>query len=182
MTKPTKDLGNEHGAILVFLIIARALAKQLDEGNDVNKKDLEAIVDFVRTFADKCHHAKEEDQVFPQLIKKSKEYAGLVNELLGEHIAGRDFIRGIADSLPQYSAGNPHAIHVSRCLTGYADLLQKHIRTEAERLFPAMEKEFASPEAEKLWEEFKKIEHDVIGEVKHEAYHEWLKEMRAKYA
>lgn len=181
MNKPLKDLGNEHGAILIFLIIARKLADRLITPVMVDRSDLEAAIDFVRTFADKCHHGKEENIIFPWLLSKSPKNAVLVNELLGEHKTARDYIRGVVEALPNYSPGNPEAWRISHHLIAYVDLLHQHIRTEAEQMFTLMESQLTPAEAENMQTDFDRIEQEVIGGGKHEAYRQWLKEMENKY-
>jgi len=49
---------------------AAVLLETLEAGNEVEGKTLQEIVEFMRTFADKCHHGKEETHLFPALEKK----------------------------------------------------------------------------------------------------------------
>ena len=46
------------------------LAEQLEGGEPVDVSLLESIVVFLRTFADRCHHGKEETFLFPALIRR----------------------------------------------------------------------------------------------------------------
>ena len=180
MKKPTQDLYEEHGGIILMLKIMGKIAEKLKKGEEVKKEHLSRIVEFLRNFADKCHHGKEEGILFPELVKKSTNVK-LVNELLGEHKTGRDYIHGIAVSLEKYKAGNPDAIHIAVNSKGYIQLLTEHIKKENEILFPIAEKELSKELQEDIEKRFEKLERDVIGIGKHEEYHGWLKELKEFY-
>ena len=118
MKKPTLDLYEEHGGIVLMLKIMEKVADKLLNKEEVNKDHLNKILEFLRNFADKCHHGKEEDILFPQLLKEPANVA-LINELLGEHKTGRDYIRGIAESIESYKPGNPDSYHIAFNAKGY---------------------------------------------------------------
>jgi hemerythrin-like domain-containing protein len=178
--KPTQDLGEEHGGIMLMLMIMEKIAKKLHKGEEIKRKHLNKIVEFLKNFADKCHHGKEENILFPELAKKSSNKK-LVNELLGEHKVGRDYIRGIAESLEKYKPGNPDAIHIAINAEGYIKLLTEHIRKENIALFPTVNKQLSKKLQEEIEERFEKLEKEVIGVGKHEEYYGWLKELKRIY-
>ena len=69
MKNPTKILSDEHRHILKVI---SALAKECDaieSGKDLDKDFFEKAVDFIRNYADKFHHSKEEDIFFVELNK-----------------------------------------------------------------------------------------------------------------
>jgi len=68
--KPTLDLGEEHGGIMLMMQIMKKIAIRLLDGKEVRREDLSKVVEFLVNFADKCHHGKEEDIFFP---KKGEE-------------------------------------------------------------------------------------------------------------
>lgn len=72
---PTEDLIHEHKAIKIMLSIMSKIADNIQSGKDYDTKDSGQIVDFLKTFADKCHHGKEETALFPALV-----LAGIPNE------------------------------------------------------------------------------------------------------
>jgi hemerythrin-like domain-containing protein len=180
MSKPTQDLIKEHGGIMLMLSIMGKVADSLRQGQEVKREHLEKIVEFLKNFADKCHHGKEESILFPELTKNIANQK-LINDFLGEHKSGRDYIRGIAESLPQYAPGNPDAIHIATNADGYIRLLTEHIKKENTVLFPIADKELSEEMQTELFKKFETLEHDVIGEGKHEEYHGWLKELESEY-
>jgi hemerythrin-like domain-containing protein len=178
--KPIQDLGEEHGGIMLMLDIMGKVATKLKNGENVKKEHLNKIVEFLRNFADKCHHGKEEKILFPELAKKPLNKK-LINMLLGEHKAGRDYIRGIAESLKKYKAGNPYAIHIAINAEGYIQLLTEHIRKENTILFPIAIKELPEKLQKEIEERFEKLERDVIGVGKNKEYYGWIKGLKQIY-
>jgi hemerythrin-like domain-containing protein len=62
--KPTEQLKEEHEAIKIVLGILSNVSKKLAARETVNQEDLGRILEFIETFADTCHHGKEEDLLF----------------------------------------------------------------------------------------------------------------------
>lgn len=180
MKTPTHDLEEEHGGIILMLNIIEKMSDMIKGGNNISKDHLNKVIDFLKNFADKCHHGKEEGILFPELIKTPSNVS-LVNELLGEHKTGRDYIRGMIESLEQFQAGNPDAYHIAINMVGYVRLLTDHIHKENVILFPLAEKQLSSDFQNQIEERFATFERDVIGTGKHEEYHEWLKELQTIY-
>jgi hypothetical protein len=73
--KATEQLRNEHEGIKLMMHILWKLSGKLEAGEEVDPEHLEKIIEFFRIFADKCHHGKEEDLLFPVL-----EAAGIPRE------------------------------------------------------------------------------------------------------
>ena len=163
MTKiPTQDLIEEHGGIMLMLKIMDSMALKLKNSVNIDKDHLDKIVEFLTNFADKCHHGKEEDILFPELIKNPLNEK-LVNELLGEHKTGRDFVSGISQSLDNYQPGNPDAMHIALNMEGYIKLLTEHIRKENVILFPIADKELSANQQQEIETRFSKLETEVMG-------------------
>lgn len=180
MNKPTQDLVDEHSGIMLMLKIMDKVAVRLHQGDAVSMDHLQKIAEFLKNFADNCHHGKEEGILFPELMK-NPENITLLNELLGEHKTGRDYIRGINESLVSFKPGNPDATHIAINFEGYIALLTSHIRKENDLLFPVADRELSVELQDELVERFEALERDVIGEGKHEEYHGWLHELKEAY-
>jgi hemerythrin-like domain-containing protein len=62
-------------------------------------------VDFVRNFADRCHHAKEEENLFPRMEARGvPRDGGPIGVMLFEHEEGRAYVRAIAGAIDDYEA------------------------------------------------------------------------------
>lgn len=55
----TKQLSDEHQGILQMIDILENVSQRISSGENVSQDDLAAILDFLKTFADRCHHVKE---------------------------------------------------------------------------------------------------------------------------
>ena len=69
-TTPIEVLEAEHRVIQRVVAGMVVLVERLDGGQDLDVPLLENIVEFLRTFADRCHHGKEEAFLFPALIHR----------------------------------------------------------------------------------------------------------------
>lgn len=180
MDGPISELNNEHGGILLMLKILEKAAGKLEAGEGVENGHLEKITEFLTNFADKCHHGKEEGILFPVLVGQQADLKG-VNELLGEHMSGRDYLKGMREALPQLQPGNPHAHHLAINARGYISLLREHIKKESEGVFIFATTHLSPQQQVDMLTKFEKLETEVIGEGAHEKYHGWLEELNNHY-
>jgi len=67
--KATQQLKDEHEGIKIMLTIMEKISNDIGKGKDLNKDPYAKIIEFIKGFADKCHHGKEEDILFPAMVK-----------------------------------------------------------------------------------------------------------------
>lgn len=179
----TTILSNEHRVIEVVLL---CLGKVVDEAKrlkKLNKKSAETAIDIIKTFADKCHHGKEENHLFAKMINKgmSSEF-GPVGQMLSEHRQGREYVRGMSENLDSASNGDMEAINLfAENALGYVQLLQAHIHKEDTILFPMADKMLNEEEQKNLLNEFHHVESDHMGDGTHEAYLDKVKKLAEQY-
>jgi hemerythrin-like domain-containing protein len=180
---PTEILKEEHHLVLVMLKIMEAICKKLEQNQAVKMEDLDAIIDFIRGFADRCHHAKEEKLLFPALEKAGMpQTEGPIAVMLREHALGRGFAKSMSDAIGLMKNGEASAagtfVEKAR---GYIQLLWNHIDKEDHVLF-MMADQRLNPAAQKdLLEGFDRVEREETGEGVHEKYHALLHRMRDAY-
>lgn len=181
--KPTEDLIHEHKAIKVMLSIMKKIAENIRNDKGVDTNDIEKIVDFLKTFADKCHHGKEENALFPALVEAGiPKEGGPVGVMLYEHTVGRGFIKDISSSTEKYIKESPESIQlIADNLSNYINLLNNHIQKEENVLFPMAEKVLSTQKQKEVFDQFVKIEEEVVGHGVHEHFHELLNELNNKY-
>ncbi len=114
MPQATQILRQEHDAILKILEAAEEAARRIDAGGPVRRETLSGMSEFLRLFADKCHHAKEEDLLFPLLESRGMPREGGPTAAAGScgGIRGRD---GTRDRGVVPSRGAATAAHLERC-------------------------------------------------------------------
>src|SRR3989338_3103473 len=116
-------LSEEHQNILKVI---DALMKECDSLKSVDKIDkvfLKKIIDFIKGYADKFHHAKEEDILFVELCKDEMQmHCNPTQQMLHEHDLGRNFIKELKKGIE--IDNKDKIIENAR---GYAYLLKDHI-------------------------------------------------------
>lgn len=174
--KSTNQLSNDHKAILRAIDILRGMSQRASQPEGFDAADGAAILDFFRTFADKCHHTKEESVLFPALIQHGMmRQGGPVAVMLSEHDQGREFLKGVSDAL-EASNREMFAWHAMQ----YARLLTDHIFKEDNILFPMANDMLSDPEDATILDEFDKIE-ATMGADTHERFHKLLDQLGSKY-
>ena len=168
----TKSLIEEHKLIKQLIDILENFANQLEKGEDVKPSIFEQSTDFIRNFADKFHHAKEEDILFKELVKKGMPEKGSpVEAMLIEHDQGREFVRGIINATKDLKTGNKKAAkEIIQNARGYIGLLREHIDKEDNILYPLAERIFTNEEKDKQIHKFKIAELKKGGKAKVRKY------------
>jgi len=179
----TEGLIQEHNAIEEMLSIMSKIARNIQKDKEFDTGDVEKIIDFLRTFADKCHHGKEETGLFPALVLIGiPEDNDRVDVMLQEHNVGRGYINGLIAGVEDYKKNFTTSYGlVSACLTNYVNLLHSHIQKEEDVLFPIADKVLSEQKRNEILEQFKIIEEEVRGHADIEQYHELLKQLKIKY-
>lgn len=181
--RPTDNLKDEHTAIKLMLQILDKVCQELESGKEVNYDHLTQIVDFIKIFADKCHHGKEEDLLFPSLERTGMPHdKGPISIMLMEHNIGRNYVGGMSEAADKYKAGNrQESARFVENARNYIALLTQHIRKENEVLFPMADMRLSEEDQKRLLEDFEKLETERIGIGKHEELHRLLHHLKDIY-
>jgi len=172
----TALLKEEHRVIERMLAVLEAAAHRLDAGERVRAGLFREAVDFVRTFADKNHHGKEEANLFPRLEERGvPKEGGPLGMMLHEHDLGRGFIQAIEGAIDAYERGDEAAAKViADNIGGYTQLLTEHIWKEENVLFQMADQVLSEDDQQDLTERFEQVEAEVIGPDALERYTDML--------
>ncbi len=179
----TEILKEEHALILIMLQVVDAACVGMESGEHVDHGDIADMIDFIRNFADRCHHVKEENLLFPAMEKAGiSRDRGPIGVMLAEHTAGRNFAKGMDQALQQLKAGDDSATEMF-IADGqeYVTLLEGHIMKENNVLFPMADDHLSPQQQKELLEGFDRVEREEIGAGVHEKYHELLHRLRDRY-
>lgn len=176
MKDPIEILKEEHNLIINALNILESFTK-LDL-KKVLVSDVKRLLEFFSQFADKCHHAKEEDLLFPLAEKKGiQKEGGPIGVMLIEHDEGRKLRKSMT---AQTNNLNKTFNRFRKSAEDFIILLKGHIEKEDNVLYPMIDSILSEKEKEKLLEEFEKIE-EKTGKGVHEKYVKLIKELGRKY-
>lgn len=179
MNTATKNLEDDHVHILQLIDVMEHITHT--ESPDVNH--LEKIVYLIRNFADGLHHAKEENIFFPLLAERGfSSEQGPVAVMLHEHVLGRNFVRGMAESIALYKKGNEEAKNeIFRNMNGYSSLLRNHISKENNILFRMADNSLSESDNNNLLDRFAEAEKNHIQSADSGKYTEQIKELASFY-
>ncbi len=140
---------------------------------------IDKALDFIKTYADKCHHGKEEDILFRDLLKKRllAEHKKTLNELIEEHIYARKTTKSLRDAKERYVKGDKEALDdIKDFIQALVELYPRHIEKEDKRFFLPVMGYFDKKEQEAMLCEFGEFDRNLI----HEKYKAIVKDIENK--
>jgi len=162
-------LEQEHRVIEQVLACLDRMAEQAGQGRGLDPESAHDAVGFFRNFADRCHHGKEEDRLFPTLEARGfSPDAGPTAVMRQEHRQGRRLVAAIEASIDGAAAGHPDAVaEFVRAARLYGAMLRAHIQKEDHCLFPMVAQALGRADLEALAESFERVEREEIGADEH---------------
>jgi hemerythrin-like domain-containing protein len=146
----------EHRLIERMLAVARRELERFWREKRINPQFVLELVDFIRLYADRCHHGKEEDILFRELAKKplSEEHRLMVGELVKEHNWARQQTREMVEATERYARGDQDAyLTVTARLSALVDFYPQHIEKEDRRFFLPVMRYFSQEERDAMLQE-----------------------------
>ena len=127
----------EHRLIERMIETMRRKTKEVEESGVPDVRFIDVAVDFIRTYADRLHHGKEEDLLFPVLESRGiPRDGGPIGVMLYEHQVARGLTREMAGALTDARSGDAAPrTRFCRAARQYVDLLTSHIFKEDTVLF-----------------------------------------------
>ena len=170
--KTTQILMDEHRVIEQVLDCLERMAAQAERDRNLPIAPARDAIEFFRHFADHCHHAKEENQLFPLLESKGfSPESGPTAVMRFEHTQGREHVGAMSAAIDAAERGEPAAVdQFTRNAKGYIELLRNHINKEDHCLFPMADQALTDADDEALLAAFEHVEHVDIGAGCHEKY------------
>ncbi len=170
--KATDELKSEHRVIERVLGGLEIMAKRLESGEAVRPQFFLEAADFIKGFADGCHHHKEEGVLFPAMVQSGMpKEQGPIAVMLSEHEQGRAFTQRMRAAAERLASGDRAAgAAVAENARGYAALLRQHIFKEDNVLFNMAEKVLNPAEQVQVGEAFRHVEHEETGAGVHDKY------------
>jgi hemerythrin-like domain-containing protein len=178
--KPRGPLMIEHRLIEKMLRLMDKETARMGEGYSVDPVFIDTAVDFIRTYADRTHHGKEEDILFTSLLKKRMKDAdkALMEELVEEHRQARSAVEALVKAKEAYQDGNGEAYWAVReKMVWLIRFYPSHIRKEDKVFFPNTEAYFSAKEMEKMLADFREFDGKMI----HEKYEKLVDGLTSRY-
>jgi len=149
---PMKRLVDEHVLIKRWIALIPRVVEHLDvESADGRQLILDGI-DLIRRYADRYHHAKEEDILFKYFDNDSK----ILQVMYEDHTTGRGHVKAMLAALDRKDKET-----LGRHLLAYQELLTGHIQKEDEILFPWMDRNLSTTQVDELIAKFNEVDRNI---------------------
>jgi len=165
MMEPIRILREEHDNILSGLETLETCARKLRDGEAVAPATMEGLIEFFRLYADKTHHGKEEELLFPAMIVHgfSRE-AGPIHCMLADHENNRALTRQMIQAVSEYREGDREAgRRFAAAAERYVSVLREHIQKENLVLFVMAEQALPAEDEPELLAKFVDVDQKKIG-------------------
>ena len=168
----------EHRLIEKMLNITGKELDVIKKSNILNPVFIDTIVDFIKTYADRTHHGKEEEILFTKLknINLGAEDERMMRELIDEHAVARKMVSRLIEGNKKYADGDSSSIKtITDTLSDLIVFYPPHILKEDKIFFPNTEKYFSNVELDEMLNDFWEFDKKMIHE-KYNAIYTSLKE------
>jgi hemerythrin-like domain-containing protein len=171
-------LVKEHRLIERMIPILTKGVFRLREGAEMNAELILSVVGFFRTYADRCHHGKEEDILFRALASKplSDEHRQTMDRLTEEHVLARKLVGRLMLDQERCAKRDPAALAAMRQdIRELADLYPRHIALEENDFFVPCMDYLSVPERAEMLRAFTEFDAKII----HEQYRTMIEDLEA---
>ncbi len=175
---------DEHTNIRRMLKVVRNVCYRVMTNGEYDLEDFPRIIDFIRIYADKHHHGKEEDVLFETMNRSLENIAksGAITGMYIEHDLGRLYMANLEKGLEKYKSGDDTArLDIIGNAIGYTDLLDRHIEKENTALYKLAERMLDDKNKSFVEEECNKVEEKATEQGIQTKYIELVEELEEKY-
>ncbi len=139
---PVKKLVDEHVLIKRLLALIPSIVEFTESSLRVERDLILRCVDFIRTYADKYHHMKEEDILFKYVDDKAE----IIQVMFKDHDTGRGHVRQVVEG-----AEKGNKAQIKEHLLAYRELLTQHIKKEDEILYPWIDRQLSTTQVGEMF-------------------------------
>jgi hemerythrin-like domain-containing protein len=146
---PIESLLAEHRLTERMVAVMEWRVADMESIGTADLRFIDGAVEFLRIYADRCHHGKEEDVLFRELARKqlSVEHRRVLDELTAEHRFARETTAQLVGARNLHAAGEVSAFaDIASCLHQFVEFYPKHIAKEEQVLFPHVAHYFTAAE------------------------------------
>ncbi len=157
----------EHRLIERMLKAIQDILKRLEEDRAIDPVLVDTLVDFIRTYANRTHHGKEEEILFEAMKEKplSEEDRRFMNELIEEHVFGRRTTKALVEANTRYRNGDETALpEIAEKFQNLIEFYPTHIEKEDKVFFPASRGYFTEEEDQVMLARFREFDGKMIHE------------------
>jgi len=171
MKNITQTLSDEHQIILNVIDAAYKECTEIENGKALNVEFFQETIDFIKNFADKFHHAKEEDILFKAMLENFENmHCNPIPVMLHEHDESRGFVKGMEQGISENNTKK-----ILENTKAYCILLQSHIDKEDNVLYPMAEESLTDEQKNLVNQKYIEAEQKLNTEMDINAFKSFLK-------
>ena len=178
--KPRGPLMIKHRLIEKMLSLSQKEVLKMKNNMVVDPLFVDTVGDFIKTYADRTHHGKEEDILFEKLKTKdlNEKDKTMMHDLINEHRYARSVVGDLLDAKDTYISGDKSCLpFIIEKLETLIDFYPGHIRKEDSEFFPNTELYFTKEELDTMLSDFWEFDRKMI----HEKYQKLFETLSQKY-
>ena len=141
----------EHRLIGRMISLIKDATVQIESTHRVDPVFVDIAVDFIRMYADRTHHGKEEDILF-EFFDKDLD---IIKVMFEDHTIGRNYVKNTVQGIKDRDLSV-----ITENLSGYAGLLKQHIKKEDEVLYPWIDRSLTTHQVGELYSRCLKVEEE----------------------
>jgi len=171
---------DEHKNIKRMLAVVRKYCSKILNGEEIQYQDFYKIIDFIRNYADKHHHGKEELLLFNRMME---ELGPAAEKLIKygmnvEHDLGRLYVHELEAAVKRVLDGDMDArLDVIANAVSYTHLLLRHIDKEDGVVYQFAQRNLAEETLKRLEQECSAFEQKAKEDKTQDRYLELLSEL-----
>jgi hemerythrin-like domain-containing protein len=157
----------EHRVIERMLAVLSRELEAMHEQGRVDPGLIDVATDFIRTYADRCHHGKEEEILFRRLGERDldTQLATVMVGLIEDHMHGRVLTKQLVDANRRYARGEGEALaEIESALQGLIEFYPVHIEKEDRHFFKPCLEYFTDAEQAQMLRDFDDFDRFLIHE------------------
>lgn len=157
----------EHRLIERMVAVLDRQRASIDGGGRPDNDLLDTAADFMRTYADRCHHGKEEELLFAKLKTKemSADMVAAMDQLIADHARSRQLVGRMRELNGRSRGGEAAAAsELVGVLGELVKLYPDHIAREDKHFFPAAMHYLSREESDTLLHQFSEFDRKIIHE------------------
>jgi hemerythrin-like domain-containing protein len=177
--QPIAPLMIEHRLVDRMIVVIDTERARMDRDKTVDPAFVDTIIDFIITYVDKTHHAKEEKLLFTAVATKNitAEQKNIMDELIREHRTAITIVDRLTDAKNRYQKGEQTAIQdINTALGEITTLYRKHVITEDKHFFLPVMKYFSKEEKDAMLQQMWDYDRTMI----HVKYRDVIKNLETK--
>ena len=175
---------SEHKNIKRMLKVIRSMSIKVLNNEFEQYEDFNKVIDFVRNYADKHHHAKEETILFKKMAEELDETIakGPLAAMFVEHDEGRLYMSNLEAALAKLKAGDKDSrVDIIANSICYTDLLNRHIDKEDTAIYNFARRALSKAALEDVEEKCEAVERIADENRTQQKYIKLLEEFEGKY-